>query len=74
MEIPKWFIPPYNMEGDCTNLDTFLQVEFIEMFDLEVKTMNTLKENKYFWMNEKCSKNIASFLQQLSKHSHWSCG
>ena len=34
MEIPEWIIPPFDVEVESPNLDTFLKEEFIQKLTL----------------------------------------
>ena len=52
IEIPEWFISPFEVES--ANLGTFHKEEFIEMiFDLEVKPLIIFKEKGYLLNEQK---------------------
>ena len=54
MGILEWIISPFDVEGECANLDTFLKEEFIEMtFNHEGKSIYSFKRIGYNWMNKK---------------------
>jgi len=61
MKVPEWILTPFDVEIGNADIDSHLEVEFIDMtVDLEARALFRRKGLREFWINEN---NVAKYPQ-----------